>query len=175
MKIIPYIKQHGQVTIPDAYFEMLWRLMVEEKTYSKVFAAGGVRDKKQFVECMKSEDKLIMLITDDSNHPLVISWINHIYDGHAFIHFNTFKRTWNKNSIELLKISADYWLSRKKPETGEKILHVLMGAIPENNQLAIKAVKKCGAVEVGKIPNYFTLPNGKRIGVYLCYLETSNG
>lgn len=171
MKIIPYIQQNGQYTIPDEYLGMMWRMMVAEGTYSIVFAAGGVRDEKQFIECMKANDKLMMLVTDDENNPLVISWVNNIYDGHAFIHFNTFKETWRKNSIKLLRLSADYWLTRRDPETGDKILHVLMGAIPENNRLAVRAVKKCGAIEVGKIPNYFTAIDGERIGVYLCYLE----
>lgn len=175
MKIIPYIEQNGQTTIPDKYLAMMWRMMVAEKTYAKVFAAGGVRNEKEFIECMKAKDKLVMLITDDDNRPLVISWVNNIYDGHAFIHFNTFKRTWRSNSIELLRLSADYWLSKKDPQTGKQILHVLMGAIPENNRLAVRAVKKCGAKEVGKIPNYFTSIEGKRLGVYLCYLEETNG
>lgn len=175
MKIIPYIQQNGLCTIPDEYFGLIWRMMVEEGTHTKVFAAGGVKSEIQFIECMKKNDKLIMLITDDENNPLVISWVNNIYDGHAFIHFNTFKRTWRNNSINLLKLSADYWLSKKDPATGEQILHVLMGAIPENNRLAVRAVKKCGAIEVGKIPNYFTSIDGKRTGVYLCYLEAKNG
>lgn len=171
MKIIPYIKQNGKETIPDEYFGMMWRMMVAERTFSKVFASGGIQDENQFIKCMKEKDKLVMLITDDQNNPLIFSWINNIYDGHAFIHFNTFKRTWKNESISLLKLSANYWLSKKNNETGKKILHVLMGAIPEDNRLAIRAVKKCGAVEVGKIPNYFTKRDGKRSGVYLCYLE----
>lgn len=174
MRIIPYIEHDGQATIPDEFFRVMWRMMIAEKTWSKVFADGSILTEEQFLSCMKKKDKLVMTIID-KNEPLLLSWVTGIYDGHAFIHFNCFKSTWGRNAIELLRMAADYWLSKKNPESGEQILQVLMGAIAENNRLAVRAVKKCGATEIGRIPNYFTDHNGNRTGVYLCYLEASHG
>lgn len=175
MRIIPYIEHDGQPTIPNEFFCLMWRMMVAEKTWLKVFADGSIKNEEQFINCMLKKDKLIMVIIDDENNPLLLSWVTGIYDGHAFIHFNCFKSTWGENAIELLRMAADYWLSKKNPESGEQILQVLMGAIAENNRLAVRAVKKCGATEIGKIPNYFTALDGKRHGVYLCYLEANHG
>jgi hypothetical protein len=171
MRVIPYVEVNGVRSMSDDYLMGMFRLMQKEGTAKRVFHNGGVQSEQQFIKWMKEPGFFSMVIVDDESSPLLLSWVNGIEENRGWYNFCVFKKAWGNISIEVGKASVEYWLSMRDSK-GNPVFHVLMGATPTNNRLAIQYIKKCGAQPIGVIPsfgrNYWT---GKRWDAMFSYIE----
>jgi hypothetical protein len=172
MRVIPYIEINGARTFSDGYIANLFRLMEKEGTAKKVFHAGSVKAPEHFIKWMKN-DKInaVVVIEDDSNIPLAVAWITGMEDRRAWFNFNIFKAAWGKRSKEVATAARDHWLYMQDSR-GEYLFNLLLGLTPENNRLALRMAKMCGAKPLPVIPNFETnFWTGERHGAVFSYIE----
>ena len=132
-------------TVADAYDEM-----VESGVLTATFYGGSV----------KSFDDFMGYVFAPANHFWFLfyegalsgfSWVNGLEGKAARGHFCMFPRVYGKKSITLGRFVAAN-LVRHKDSDGKSLLDVVVGVTPKRNVVAIRWIKRIGAVVRGEIP-----------------------
>jgi len=164
IKIIPYVYFKDQWSLSYDIIKYIWSKMVNEGTNKVVFYAGSVRTFEQFHSFLQTKGNSVVTIWDKTDI-IFIGWINSFSENSACGHFNCFKKTWGKTSVDLCKISLKYFFSFP-------FLDTIIGVTPLGNRLAIKMALACGGKRLGVIPNYSTnFYTKKKTDVMITFVE----
>ena len=144
MKILPYTKYDGIPTLRDSDIAGFYEKMVRDKTADIVFYDGMIKDWQDFLSFVTSP-KVLFFVAHDGAESVGCGWLTDIKHKSAQAHFCMFSEIWDKNSVEVGRaiINAVYSFTT---------IELLIGYVPEINPVALKFAKKCGAVELGKMP-----------------------
>lgn len=143
MIVRPFIYIDGVPTMRDSDLVTLFDKMLRDKTDTILFYDGRILNHIDFIKFMKSPDNMLYVVLEDEE-PIACGWFNNLKNETAEAHFCLFAEAWDK-SVEVGKL-----LIEKAMATAE--LQMLVGYVPEFNQMALDFAKKCGAVELGKLP-----------------------
>jgi hypothetical protein len=146
MKLLPYTLIDGVPTFKDSDIIQMYHWMKKDKTLETVFynVSSALLTENFFIRFWKRQDlKMFVLISEKKVAGLI--WLDRIIDSTAMIHINSFKWIWGRTTVPIFrkaicKIFTNYDID------------VLIGQIPETNELAIKFSEKVGFLKCGIIP-----------------------
>ena len=166
-KIIPYVKMGEEYTLIDAVMGNLFDVMKELGLADIVFANGTIQTSLEWLQFIKHKSNVVHVVGNEKEIELV-AWLNSIRHNYAFAHFCCLPSTWGKNSVEIGKMSLQYWFEDLKQDDWQ--LDVVLGQIPAWNIKAIEYTKKVGMVGLGIVPDIKYKRNDKATGAYFCYI-----
>ena len=143
MKVRPFIYVDGIPTMRDSELWGLFDKMLRDETESEVFYDSRISNHIDFIKFMKSPKNMLYVVLEDDD-PIAFGWLNNLKNETAEAHFCLFSEAW-KWSVEVGKL-----LIEKALATSE--LKMLVGYIPEFNQMALDFARKCGAIKLGTLP-----------------------
>ena len=163
MEIIPYVYLKDHWSISYDVIETIWEKMLQDGTFKRVFAAGTVKTFEQFYAFLQNKNNCVVTIWD-GNDIAFIGWLNNFTATSAAAHFSCFKSSFGK-AVEISKVALKYWF-------GFPFLKTIIGTIPEDNRLAISAVKRSGGTVIGTIPAYSkNIYKNKIVGATIIFFE----
>ena len=147
--LVPYVQSNGAWSLSDDQMIDIWNKMVEHKLDKIVFCSAEMRDGDMFLQFMKTPRNVVHVIKNERVD--LIAWLNDFGSNFAFGHFCCFPHTFKTTSVDLGRVSFEYWFDFSYD--GKNVLDVILGRVPAFNERAIKYVKKLGMTEAGRIPN----------------------
>lgn len=146
MIVVPYTYYDGIPTFRDSEIMNLYCRIIADGT-GYMFADGQISDQESFLIAMK---KSICGIVKDGESTAGVGWLNRIEDKKASFHFVVFKEYWGNQSVDVGRALCQFMLSIKNGD--EYMFDMIWGMVPTSNRLAVKYLKRCGAVTIGELP-----------------------
>ena len=150
-EIVPYLYINGEWSLSDETMAHLWLLANEQGLIEKTFVSEQLTTLGQWFSIIQNRNNLISVVSEtEENKPAAICWLNDFGRNHASGHFFMFREYWGKATIQIGKRVLKYWFEFERD--GKPLLDIIIGRVPQSNQIAIKYVKKFGFWTCGVIP-----------------------
>lgn len=170
LMLVPYIETDNGWSISDQVLAGIWMKMKDQDLLKTVWFTEDGISIKDFLELVKDKDKHVHTVWTSSGHILGLGWLSDFEGKSAQCHFVIFKEAWGDITEDVGKLSLKYWFKFHKD--GEPLLRVIIGGIPETNNMAIGFAERMGFKNMGTIPYMdFDRENNKFIGRTILYKE----
>lgn len=134
----------GVPTMRDSDLEYLYDKVEAEGLSGTLFYDGSIKNKREFVDHVKSPACIFFLITLRDN-PFGFFWLNRIESTHAYCHFMAYPEFWGHGDT----VNA----GKEAMRICLKEFDMIMGMLPSTNLPAISYLSKVGLHKIGTVPN----------------------
>lgn len=159
------VDDNGVCSVPDAVLAMIYHRICDDGKLDALFYDGACRDMLGWMQFIKSRDRLVVIIYDDTPVIHCIAWLSQYERGMPFGHFCML----GKLRKDVGPTVMEYWRGFDFP--------VILGLTPENNERAIRFIKMVGFRVLCTVPQAcFVAGHGgvrRTGGVLSCYEYTS--
>lgn len=165
MIVVPYTYYDGIPTFRDSEIMGLYHGIINDGS-GRMFLDGQIKTPEDFLSVMKNS---IVGIVKDGLTIAGIGWLNRIETKKATFHFVVFKKYWGAGSEKVGKELCRYMLSI---QNGKGFMFdMIWGLTPKENKLAVRYLKKCGAIISGDLPcGIWDERNKKSIPAVISYI-----
>ncbi|MDR1685197.1 MAG: hypothetical protein LBR82_01945 [Desulfovibrio sp.] len=136
--------------IPDPFLYELWDRLCDSKIEKLTFYDGAATDHHSFRDFVRFHGTHFWAMFYDKE-PAGFMWVNGIQGRSGYAHFAFFKEFRGEKAITLGRF-GNASILRFKDDKDRYLLDVLIGVTPRDYKLALRFVKRCGAVVCGEIP-----------------------
>ena len=169
-EIVPYLQSNGAYTLNDNVMLGIWQEICQNGIKEQVFYEGGIKDAETWMKMIKHPSTVLHTIwSKDFKKVAMVAWLNSVGRNHATCHQFCMPWTWGKHTVELGKMTLDYWFDLKKDN--KPILDTIIGKTPEHLRAATIFLRKMGLTVLGMIPHIgFDYYGSKTVGIVVSYI-----